>query len=381
MLNFAYCLPVNLIFGAGTVDQVGERTAPWGKKALFVTGGNSARRSGLYDRVNEFLRKEGIETVPFDRVEQNPLTTTAEAGAVCAKQNGCDVVVALGGGSVMDCAKAIAFLALNEGDINDYIYGRLNGDRALPTILIPTTCGTGSEGNGFAVLTNPATGDKKSLRTPAILAKASIVDPACMTTLPKKVLASVGFDAMCHAMEAYVSNGATPLSDPLALEAIELAAESLLALVTGEDESMEVWEKLTLASTLGGMVIGTAGVTLAHGMEHPASGIRNIVHGQGLAALTPTAIETLLPGRPEKFARLSVLLGGTGAEDCADAVRELLSRIGLSVTLEELGIREEDIPWMTENCLKVSAGNLANTPVFVDATAIAGIYRRCLRRQ
>ena len=381
MLNFAYCLPVNLIFGAGTVDQVGERTAPWGKKALFVTGGNSAQRSGLYDRVNEFLRKEGIETVPFDQVEQNPLTTTAEAGAVCAKQNGCDVVVALGGGSVMDCAKAIAFLALNEGDINDYIYGRLNGDRALPTILIPTTCGTGSEGNGFAVLTNPATGDKKSLRTPAILAKASIVDPACMTTLPKKVLASVGFDAMCHAMEAYVSNGATPLSDPLALEAIELAAESLPALVTGEDESMEVWEKLTLASTLGGMVIGTAGVTLAHGMEHPASGIRNIVHGQGLAALTPTAIETLLPGRPEKFARLSVLLGGTGAEDCADAVRELLSRIGLSVTLEELGIREEDIPWMTENCLKVSAGNLANTPVFVDATAIAGIYRRCLRRQ
>ena len=377
MLKFAYHLPVNLIFGTGTMDQIGERTAPWGRKALLVTGGNSARRSGLYDRVNESLRKEGIETVSFDRVEQNPLTTTAEAGAVCAKQNGCDVVVALGGGSVMDCAKAIAFLALNDGDISDYIYGRMNGDRALPLILIPTTCGTGSEGNGFAVLTNPANGDKKSLRTPAILAKASIVDPACMTTLPKKVLASVGFD---HAMEAYVSNGATPLSDPLALEAAELAAGSLPALVTGEDESMEGWEKLTLASTLGGMVIGTAGVTLAHGMEHPASGIRNIVHGQGLAALTPTVIETLLPGRPEKFARLSVLLGGTGAEDCAEAVREFLSRIGLSVTLEELGIREEDIPWMTENCLKVSAGNLANTPVPVDAAAIAGIYHRCLRR-
>ena len=380
MLKFAYHLPVNLIFGTGTMDQIGERTAPWGRKALLVTGGNSARRSGLYDRVNESLRKEGIETVSFDRVEQNPLTTTAEAGAVCAKQNGCDVVVALGGGSVMDCAKAIAFLALNDGDISDYIYGRMNGDRALPLILIPTTCGTGSEGNGFAVLTNPANGDKKSLRTPAILAKASIVDPACMTTLPKKVLASVGFDALCHAMEAYVSNGATPLSDPLALEAAELAAGSLPALVTGEDESMEGWEKLTLASTLGGMVIGTAGVTLAHGMEHPASGIRNIVHGQGLAALTPTVIETLLPGRPEKFARLSVLLGGTGAEDCAEAVREFLSRIGLSVTLEELGIREEDIPWMTENCLKVSAGNLANTPVPVDAAAIAGIYHRCLRR-
>ena len=135
---------------------------------------------------------------------------------------------------------------------------------------------------------------------------------------------------------------------------------------------------MTLASTLGGMVIGTAGVTLAHGMEHPASGLRNIVHGQGLAALTPAVIETLLPGQPAQFARLSVLLGGTGAGDCADAVRDLLSRIGLSVTLGDLGILEEDVPWMTENCLKVSAGNLANCPLPVDAAMIEDIYRRCL---
>ena len=378
MMNFSYHLPVNLIFGAGSVGRAGELTAPWGKKALLVTGGNSARRSGLYERVIESLRKEGVETVPFGQVEQNPLTTTAEAGAEFAKRNGCDVVVALGGGSVMDCAKAIAFLAVNDGDISEYIYGRLTGDQALPLILIPTTCGTGSEGNGFAVLTNPATGDKKSLRTPAIIARASVVDPSCMNTLPKTVLASVGFDALCHSMEAYVANGATPLSDALALAAVEMVAGSLVPLVTGADDSMEAWEKLTLASTLGGMVIGTAGVTLAHGMEHPASGIRNIVHGQGLAALTPAAIETLLPGRPEKYARLSALLGGTGAGDCADAVRELLFRIGLSVTLGDLGIRGEDVPWMTENCLKVSAGNLANTPVRVDAAMIEDIYRRCL---
>ena len=378
MLNFAYHLPVNLIFGAGAADLAGEQAALRGKRALLVTGGSSARRSGLYDRVTESLEKAGVGVVPFGRVEQNPLTTTAEAGADAAKRSGCDVVVGLGGGSVMDCAKAIAFLALNDGDISEYIYGRLTGDRALPLILIPTTCGTGSEGNGFAVLTNPATGDKKSLRTPAVIAKASLIDPACMTTLPGKVLASVGFDALCHSMEAYTSNAATPLSDSLALTAMELAAGSLVPLVTGEDGSMEAWEKLTLASTLGGMAIGTAGCTLAHGMEHPASGIRNIVHGQGLAALTPAAIEALLPGRPERFARISALLGGTGAGDCADAVRELLARIGLSVTLGDLGIRGEDIPWMTENCLKVSAGNLANCPVPADAAVIEDIYRRCL---
>ena len=378
MMNFGYHLPVNLIFGTGAVDRAGEQTALWGKKALLVTGGGSARRSGLYGRVCASLEKEGVETVTFDRVEQNPLTTTAEAGAALAKQSECDVVVGLGGGSVMDCAKAVAFLTLNDGDVSEYIYGRLTGDRALPLILIPTTCGTGSEGNGFAVLTNPATGDKKSLRTPSIIARASLVDPACMTTLPKKVLASVGFDALCHSMEAYVANAATPLSDALALEAVKLAASSLVPLVTGTDESMEAWEQLTLASTLGGMVIGTAGVTLAHGMEHPASGIRNVVHGQGLAALTPAAMEVLLPGSPEKFARLSTLLGGTGAGDCADAVRDLLSRIGLSVTLGDLGILEEDIPWMTQNCLKVSAGNLANCPVPVDGTMIEEVYRCCL---
>ena len=378
MTDFTYHLPVNLVFGAGAAGRAGELTAPWGKKALLVTGGNSAKASGLYDRVRASLEKEGVETVPFGPVEPNPLTTTAEAGAELAKRNGCDVVVGLGGGSVMDCAKAAAFLALNSGDISDYIFGRRTGGEALPLVLIPTTCGTGSEGNGFAVLTNPATGDKKSLRTPALLPKVSVVDPACMATLPKKALASVGFDALCHAMEAYTANGATPLSDALALEAVELASASLVPLVTGTDGSPEAWERMALASTLGGMVIGTAGVTLAHGMEHPASGLRNVVHGQGLAALAPAAIEALLPGRPERFARLSVLLGGTGAGDCADAVRGLLSRIGLSLTLSDLGIRGEDIPWMTANCLKVSAGNLANCPVAADAAMIEDIYRRCL---
>ena len=105
----------------------------------------------------------------------------------------------------MDCAKAIAFLAVNDGDVSDYIFGKKSGDKALPLILIPTTCGTGSEGNGFAVLTNPDNGDKKSLRCNAIVAKVSIVDPECMMTMPKSVLASVGFDALCHCMEAYTS--------------------------------------------------------------------------------------------------------------------------------------------------------------------------------
>lgn len=148
---------------------------------------------------------QGVDTILFDEVTQNPLTSTAVKGARIAKSNNCEVIVAIGGGSIMDCTKAISFLAVNDGDINEYIFNRLQSDRALPLILVPTTCGTGSEGNGFAVLTNPETGDKKSLRTSAIIAKASIVDPECMMTMPKHVLASVGFDALCHNMEAYTS--------------------------------------------------------------------------------------------------------------------------------------------------------------------------------
>ena len=378
-MMFNYYLPVNVVFGKGRVSEAGIHTKKYGKKALIVTGKSSALKSGLYDKVNASLMKEGMESILFNKVSQNPLTTTALEGAAVARENGCDVIVAIGGGSIMDCAKAIAFLAVNDGDINDYIFGKIASDKALPLILIPTTCGTGSEGNGFAVLTNPENGDKKSLRCNAIVAKVSIVDPECMMTMPKKVLASVGFDALCHCMEAYTSNIAQPFTDALSTYGISLISNSLPKLYREEKTDIDLWEKLTVASTIGGMVINTAGVTLAHGMEHPASGLKNIVHGQGLAALTPSVIEATYNGKAkDKFEFISKALGGNGAADCADAVRNLLKTIDLDITLSSLGITEKDIPWMSENCLKVSAGNLSNTPVDIGIEDIARIYEKAL---
>ncbi len=376
---FNYYLPVNIVFGRGKVSEVGRLTKPYGRKALIVTGKSSALKSGLYDKVSLSLKKEGIESVLFNKVSRNPLTTTAMEGAAAAKENGCDVVVAIGGGSIMDCAKAIAFIAENEGDINDYIFNRRASDKALPLILIPTTCGTGSEGNGFAVLTNPENGDKKSLRCSAIVAKVSIVDPECMMTMPKNVLASVGFDALCHCMEAYTSNIAQPFTDALSTYGIALITDSLCKLYEQDSRETELWEKLTVGSTIGGMVINTAGVTLAHGMEHPASGLKNIVHGQGLAALTPTVIEATYDGKAkEKFEFISQKLGGKKASDCADAVRRLLEKLDLDVTLSDLGIQKEDILWMSENCMKVSASNLANTPAEIGIDDIVKIYEKSL---
>ena len=374
-IAFKYFLPVNIEFGSGKVAKAGELTKPYGKKALIVTGHSSAKKSGLYDKVKDSLKAEGIDSVLFDKVAQNPLTTTAAEGAAFAKDNGCDVVVAIGGGSIMDCAKAIAFLAVNDGDVSDYIFGKKASDTALP--IIPTTCGTGSEGNGIAVLTNPDNGDKKSLRCNAIVAKVSIVDPECMMTMPKHVLASVGFDALCHNMESYTSKIAQPFTDALSLYAVDLIAHNLVDVYKGTG-SKDSWEKITLASTIGGMVINTTGVTLAHGMEHPASGLKDVVHGKGLAALTPTIIEDSYQGAPEKFAKLAKLFGGEKAEDLAGKVRELLEDIELTCTLSDLGIEEKDIPWMAENCMKVSAHSIANNPVVFSQEEIAEIYKKAL---
>lgn len=376
-ISFSYNLPVNIVFGSGKVNQVGELTKPYGKKALIVTGGSSAKKSGLYDRINNALKAAGLETVLFDKVKQNPLTTTAEEGAKFASENGCDVVVAVGGGSIMDCAKAIAFLAVNNGDINDYIFNKLHSDKALPLVLIPTTCGTGSEGNGFAVLTNPDNGDKKSLRCSAIVAKVSIVDPECMMTMPKHILASVGFDALCHCIEAYTSKIAQPFTDALSLYAISLIADNLVN-VYNDPTDKEGWEKITLASTIGGMVINTAGVTLAHGMEHPASGLKDIVHGRGLAALTPVVIEASYKGERFKFGNIARAMGGLTAEDCAVKVRSLLKALDMEIGLGDLGIEKKDIPWMAENCMKVSAAGVANNPVVFTQEQIAQLYAKAM---
>lgn len=151
----------------------------------------------------------------------------------------------------------------------------------------------------------------------------------------------------------------------------------LMDLYNGSTD-MEKWEKITVASTIGGMVINQAGVTLAHGMEHPASGLKDIVHGNGLAALTPVIVEASWKGNEAKFERISKLLGGSGAADCAEQIRDLLEKINLSVTLTGLGLTEDDIPWMAENCMKVSAASVANNPVVFTQEEIAKIYREAM---
>ena len=376
-MKFNYNLPVNLLFGRGRSEEIGKEVAKYGNKVLIVTGKKSTKKSGLLDKVKDLLKEEKVQFEVFDKVEQNPLTTTVYKGAEVIKETGCNVVLGIGGGSIMDAAKSIAFVSKNPGNLSDYIFGIKQGVEALPIVLLPTTAGTGSEGNCFSVITNPETKDKKSLRTNLLIAKSSIVDPTLMVTMPKKIIASVGFDALCHNMEAYLSTIGQPLTDIKAYYGIKLLAENLNK-VYEDPEDIEAFENVTLASTLGGMVIGVAGVVAPHGMEHPVSGLYDVVHGKGLAALTPEIIDRSWRYDLKKFTDISKLLGGTGPDDCADAVRELLRKIKLNVTLGDLGVIEKDVEWMAENCMKVSRPSIDNNPKVFSIEEIKEIYYKSI---
>ena len=388
-MEFSYFLPVNIQFGWNKVDSVAEFAVPYGKKALIVTGRTSAKKSGLYDRVVAKLDAAHINHVLFDQVDANPLTTTALDGAALAKSESCDMVIAIGGGSIMDCAKGIAFMAVNDGDINDYIFNRKTSDNALPLIVIPTTCGTGSEGNGFGVLTNPETGDKKSLRCNAIVPKVSIVDPAVMGTMPPHVLASVGFDALCHNIEAYTSKTAQPFTDALAHYAVILLAQYLVPLykhvkaiangqeaVLNKKQLIKAWGSVTLASTIGGMVINTAGVTLGHGMEHPASGLKDITHGVGLAVIEPVVVEYTWSANPEKFNSLARIFNHGDGSELGEALRLIVHDLDLTTNLTELGFTKKDIPWLVDNVYVVATGNIANTVAEISREDIEALYKK-----
>ncbi len=384
MINFDYYMPTKLMFGPGKVKELGRITKQYGKKALIVTGRYSTKKTGLLNRVIEMLKLEEVEAVVFDKIESNPLTTTVEEGIKYVKDNGCDVVIALGGGSAMDAAKAIAFMAINEGDVNDYIFGKV-GIGALPIIAVTTTAGTGSEGDSLAVLTNPENNDKKSIKSPYIYPKVSIIDAELMTTLPKHIIAPTGIDVLCHAMEAYVANNSNPMSEIMALKAIELVKENLVK-VYNNPNNIEAFSGLAFANTLGGMVIDASAVALAHGMEHPVSGLLDITHGEGLAAIVITWMKYSYKGSAIKFSNIAKALGEDidglthieAAKKSIEAVEKLLAALNLTKSLKDLGVKEEHIEWLAKNATKTMTYSIGNNPLIPSEEEIKSLYLQCL---
>ncbi len=383
MRQFEFHNPVRLVFGVGKLATVGAVAKQYGSKVLIVTSGSSFR-TGVLDKVSGFLKQEGLSYIIYDKVKANPLTTMAVEAAALARKDGCDVVVGLGGGSAMDAAKATAFMAVNEGDINEYIFGK-PGVGALPVILITTTAGTGSEGNSAAVLTNPETKDKKAIRSPHIYPKASIIDPEVFTTLPRRSIAGPGLDALFHAIESYISQKSNPMTELFCLEAISLLAKNL-PVVYDDSANVGAWENVVWANTLAGMAIDATATTLAHGMEHPVSAMFDVAHGEGLVALFVPTMEFALSQATAKFATIAKAMGAdtdgltqeAAARKSIECVKNLMSRLDMVVTLRSFGVNEGHIDWLTANALKTMKFVIDNNPRVPTVDEIKEIYRRSL---
>ena len=353
-MNFEFYNPTRLIFGAGVLNRLGELTSQHGKKALLVTGGGSVKRNGVFDRAGKSLQAAGIAVAECSGVEPNPRIASVERGAKIARVEGCDVVIALGGGSTMDAAKVMAASALYDGDPWNLIaHGQENWHvptEALPVIAVPTLAATGSEMNMGAVISNDKTKVKSFVQAECLYPKAALVDPELTLTVPQDQTTYGVCDIITHVMEGYFNGvDGTPIQDRFAEGVIINALEyGRTAVENGGD--MEARAQVQWASivALNGWV--QAGVHMLppmHMIEHALSAHHDITHGAGLAVVGPAWMRFAAKHRPERFAQFARRVFGLSAQDKDDlalamegigAYEAFLRSIGCPTKLSEVGI-------------------------------------------
>ena len=359
--------PTRILFGAGQLNDLHKQTMP-GKRAMVVISGGQSGRS-LLPRLMEQTKLAGIETVVFDRVEPNPLKSTVEAGAAFARENHCDFVIALGGGSVMDASKVMAMSATNPGDLWDYVpsgtgRGLPAGNRALPVVAITTTAGTGSEVDTFGVITNPDTNEKIGIGgRDDMFPTLAVVDPELMVTVPPKFTAYQGWDALSHSMEGYISNGANPMSDMYALTTIENIAK-YLPIAVRDGANSEAREKVAFGNTLSGLVMVVGRTTSQHSLEHAMSAFhQGLPHGAGLILLSKAYFTHFIQAHAcdERFVKMAQVMGHGDAREPMDFIRvldALQKECGVAdLKMSEFGIRPEEFPTLAKNA-KATMGKL-----------------------
>ncbi len=314
---FEFSIPVKIIFGPGKLAEAGAQIAGLGRKALLVCGAVTAK-SGLAERVRNLATAAGVEVTLYTGSVPNPTTDSIDAGAAVCRKAGCDVVVGLGGGSAIDTAKAIAVAATHNGPIWPYAMGEKAVTAAtLPVVAITTTSGTGSHCTCFSVITNPKTNQKPGLGSPHILPRVAVVDPGLMLSAPPALTLVTGFDVFAHAVEAYTSKAANPLSDMFAEQAITLLARNLpTAYRNGTD--IEARSAMALADTCAGVAICHAVVSLGHVMAHVISGhFHDIAHGDALFCVYRGVLAHNAAALPEKHAWIA----GQLVPGCQDVVK------------------------------------------------------------
>jgi len=388
-MNFEFYNPTHLIFGAGNLSKLGKVVSSYGKKALLVTGGGSVKRSGVFDRAVASLKAAGIAFAECNGVEPNPRITTVRRGAQIARDEGCDVIIALGGGSTMDASKVMAAAFYYDGDPWDMIFhGQPNPHiptRALPIITVPTLAATGSEMNMGAVISNEETQEKSFAQTECLYPKVALVDPELTVSVPKNQTAYGVCDMITHMTEAYFNGiDGTPIQDRFAEGAILTAmAWGPKAIADGKDLEARTQVQWVSIVALNGFVnAGTNGGYPVHMIEHTLSAYHDITHAAGLAVVNPSWMRFAARHRPEKFVQFAERIFGLNAKgaddlDCAlqgiDRFEDFLKSIGCPTRLSELDIDDSLIARYAQDTLRIvhdENGNLPARPAMTEADIV-----------
>ncbi|MGD1827258.1 L-threonine dehydrogenase [Chromobacterium violaceum] len=357
MSTSAFFIPSLNLMGAGCLQQAVDAMRGHGfRRALIVTD-QGLVKAGLAAKVADMLGKADIEPVIFDGVHPNPSCANVNAGLALLKEKQCDVVVSLGGGSPHDCAKGIALVAVNGGKIQDYEGVDKSAKPQLPLVAINTTAGTASEMTRFCIITDESRHIKMAIVDKHTTPILSVNDPETMAGMPASLTAATGMDALTHAVEAYVSTIATPITDACALKAVELIAGFLRRAVK-DGKDMEAREQMAYAQFLAGMAFNNASLGYVHAMAHQLGGFYDLPHGVCNAVLLPHVQAFNAASAGERLGDVAIALGEKtrSAQGAIAAIKRLAADVGIPAGLRELGVKEADIPTLADNALKDACG-------------------------
>ena len=388
-MNFTFSIPQNVVFGSGSLSKLPELAAKLGKSKALIISGPHLEKLGLVARCADAMKSFGIESVSFCRTEANPSVETVESAAALFKESQTDFIVAFGGGSPLDVAKAVAVLVRYGGKITDYEGGGKVPGPVVPMIAIPTTAGTGSEVTAFSVITDHSRNYKLTVASNYLLPSYAVLDPDLILTVPVGTAAACGIDAMIHALESYISKAASPFSEIFSLKALELIGESIRDYVKNRGNKAAA-ENMLLGSLFAGIAFSHARLGDVHAMSHPVSAFFDVPHGVANAILLPKVVEfnetaTEDPAMLKKYYNIYRCVC-TSPVAFSDFVPSLLQKalsalngeLGIPSCLSEAGISpvdfEGNLNQMADDAMK--SGNIAVNPRKTTKIDVLEIYRK-----
>ena len=354
-----YFLPTRNVFGEGAVQEAGDLVKSLGAKKCLIVTDRYLGQIGMADRVQGILKKAGIEACIFAGAEPNPTDKNVEAGARFYQENECKSIISLGGGSSHDCAKGIGLVAANGGQIADFEGVDKSSKPMIPLMAINTTAGTASEITRFCIITDTSRKVKMAIVDWRVTPQIAINDPELMKGMPPSLTASTGMDALTHAIEAYVSTDANPLTDAAAIMAIKMIAHYLPKAVANGNY-MKARDKMAYAQYLAGIAFNNASLGYVHAMAHQLGGFYNLPHGVCNAILLPYVESYNLIGNMNRFRDVAQAMGvqvegisvTCAAEKAIEAIKKLSRQLEIPTDLKQLGVREEDFGIMADNAKK-----------------------------